>query len=520
LHARAGRYDGSSQQQSDTPVRPVTRHLFQQENIMPTIAAIAAGDARFNVLVSALQFVDAQLPGTNLLGALSGAAANLTVFAPTDTAFGQLSKDLGFTGNPADESAVTAFLVQNLTPELIRDVILYHVSAGAKTLAEISANPTLATLNGQSITADGPTLVDKEPDLINPSLVQTDVQASNGIIHVIDRVLLPLDLPGNDAPTITGIVAASGDFDRNPNDFDLLLKAVQAAGLAATLDNPAADLTVFAPNDAAFMKLAATLGFTGKTEAQAFDYVVDALTLLSAGKSPIPLLTDILLYHVAPESLQASQVLSQSSIPTVLGPDLGRDGTSLVDADPGLPNPNLIATDIQAANGVVHVIDGVLIPADLPLGEKGVDFIIASNKANHISTGAGNDFVDGNGGNDRINLGSGNDVGLGGAGRDQISGGSGNDTINGDSGNDHLCGGAGRDVFVFGTNAGRDIVADFRNGQDQIDLTALGLTQFADLSARIAAKGHDTVISLGEHGNVTLKGVAVGQIDAGDFIFA
>ena len=226
---------------------------------MPTITAIAASDARFTVLVSALQYVDTTLPGTNLLGALSGASANLTVFAPTDAAFGQLAKDLGDTGSVTNEAAITSFLVGVLPVETIRDVILYNASAGAKTLAQISSNPTIATLNGQTITADGKTLTDKDPDLINPSLVQTNIAATNSIIHVIDRVLLPVNLPGNTDGTFTDIVAASGAFDTNGADFDLLLKAVQTTGLAGALANPTADLTVFAPNDAAFLKLAAAL---------------------------------------------------------------------------------------------------------------------------------------------------------------------------------------------------------------------------------------------------------------------
>ncbi|MGL4321948.1 MAG: fasciclin domain-containing protein [Paracoccaceae bacterium] len=507
---------------------------------MTSIAAIASGDARFNILVSALQFVDSSLPGTNLLGTLSSPGANLTVFAPTDAAFGQLAKDAGFTGNISDEAAVTAFLVTALPATVIRDVILYHVSAGAKTLAEIAANPTVSTLNGQTITADGITLTDKEPDLINPSLVQTDIAASNGIVHVIDRVLLPIDLPGNDAPTISGIVAASGDFDTNKQDFDLLLKAVQAAGLADTLNNPAADLTVFAPNDAAFMNLAKTLGFKGTTEADAFAFIVDALTLLSGGGSPIPLLTDILLYHVAPESLQASQVLSSTSITTVLGTSLGVSGTSLVDGDPDLANPGIIATDIQAANGVVHVIDGVLIPVDILKSDssRGVDFIIAGDRTDFIHTGRDNDFVDGNGGNDIIFGGRGNDVLLGGTGndvlfgnrnndtikgddgRDVIHGGSGNDVITGGAGFDLLLGNAGMDTFVFTKGSQTDRIFDFRNGTDKIDLRAFGITDFTDLAHAIHGQHGLTVIDLGNGDKIELVGIRVHQLESTDFLFA
>jgi serralysin len=509
---------------------------------MPTIAAIAAGDARFNVLVAALQYVDAQLPGTNLLGALSGANANLTVFAPTDAAFGQLSTDLGYTGDKTDEAAVTTFLTHNLSAETIRDVITYHVSAGAKTVAQITANPTVSTLNGATITADGPTLVDREPDLINPSLVQTDVHATNGIVHVIDRVLLPINLPGNSAPTITGIVAASGAFDGNGQDFDLLLKAVQTAGLADALNDPAADLTAFAPNDAAFLKLAGALGFKGDTETAAFDYLVESLTLLSGGDSPIPLLKNILLYHVAPESLQASQVLATDSIDTLLGTPLGRNGTRLVDAEPDIANPKLIATDIQASNGVVHVIDGVLIPANLlpSDGADDVDFIIASNGSNFISTGRDRDYVDANGGSDVVHSGRGNDVVLGGTGNDFIFGGygddllrgdagadfilsgRGNDTITGGAGNDFLRGGRGSDVFEFTIDGGHDRISDFRNGQDKLDLTDQSYTSFAMLLAfaDVTQHGAGTRIDFGGGNRIDLDGVRLSQIDASDFIFA
>ncbi len=509
---------------------------------MPTIAAIAAGDARFNVLVAALQYVDAQLPGTNLLGALSGANANLTVFVPTDAAFGQLAKDLGFTGNVVNETAVTTFLTQNLSAETLRDVITYHVSAGAKTVAQITANPTVNTLNGATITADGPTLVDKEPDLINPSLVQTDVQATNGIVHVIDRVLLPVNLPGNTAPTITGLVAASGTFDNNGSDFDLLLKAVQAAGLAGALDDKTADLTVFAPNDTAFLKLADTLGFKGHGESAAFDYLVDALTLLSGGDSPIPLLKNILLYHVVPESLQAAQVLATNSIDTLLGSPIGRNGTTLVDGDPQLANPGLIATDIQTANGVVHVIDGVLIPINiLPSnGANNVKFVVADNGANIIHTAGDRDFIDGNGGTDLIRSGAGRDVVLGGASSDVIFGGAGNDSLRGDGGSDVvfggtgadtiqggagidlLRGGLGADVFEFTIAGGHDTIIDFRNGKDRIDLTDQSYKSFAMLKAfaDIEQHGTTTTIDFGGGDKIDLLGVTLAQIDASDFIFA
>jgi serralysin len=288
------------------------------------------------------------------------------------------------------------------------------------------------------------------------------------------------------------------------------------------------------------MNLAKTLGFKGTTEAAAFDFVVDALTLLSGGASPIPLLTDILLYHVVPESLQASQVLSSASIDTLLGPTLGVSGTSLVDGDPDLANPSIIATDIQAANGVVHVIDGVLIPVDiLPSnGDRKVDFIIADDKSNVIHTGRDNDFVDGNGGNDVIFGGRGNDVLLGGLGNDVIFGNQDNDRINGDAGGDIIHGGlgddviaggagrdflsgnAGTDTFVFTAGSQTDTILDFQNGVDKIDLSAFGFAGFADIAHAIHGFRGLTVIDLGNGDKIELAGIRPHQLDATDFLFA
>ena len=316
---------------------------------MPTFAEIATTDpqSRFDILVSAAAFVDAELPGTDLITTLSDPTQSLTVFAPTDDAFVQLALDQGFAGDTSDEAAVTTFLT-SLGATTLRDVILYHVSSGPQTAADITAAGSITPLSGPVITTDLPTLIDAEPDLIDPSLIATDIAATNGVLHVIDRVLLPVDFDGNDAPILAGLVASSGSgFDANTADFDILLQAVTTVGLVDTLNDPDADLTVFAPDDAAFLGLAQTLGFAESDEAGAWSYLVDALTLLRGG-GPLPLLTQILTFHVAGESLQASQVLASSGITTLQSGVLTVNGTSLVDAGPDLANPTLIQTDIQA----------------------------------------------------------------------------------------------------------------------------------------------------------------------------
>jgi uncharacterized surface protein with fasciclin (FAS1) repeats len=541
---------------------------------MPTITGIATGNPDFSILVDTLQYLDGTL-GTTLVTTLDTPGADLTVFAPTNAAFADLATDLGFVGDPTDATEVTNFLVASVPAATLLSIVTYHVSPGTQLSGDLATSPTIATLNGATISSDLPTLVDNEPDLIDPSLVSVDNMATNGVVHIIDKVLLPIDLPGNDAPTIQEVIETSGTgFDGNSADFDILREAVNTAGLGGVLDDATLDLTAFAPQDGAFVGLSQALGYSGGDEEGAWNYLVEALTLLGGGDA-LPLLTDVLTYHVSGESLQASQVLSASSIGTLQGGNLGVSGTSLVDADPDVADPNIIATDIQAANGVVHVLDGVLLPADLlqSNGANDVDFIIAGDGRDNIVTGADNDFADGNGGNDRILMGSGDDVALGGNGSDRLFGQTGNDLLIGEAGNDRLVGssgddtleggagrdrlfggsgedvldgglhvdflyggghddvltggrgsdfligGHGRDTFVFNTGDGHDTILDFRSGVDQIDLTGLGLSGFEAIEDGIDRGFFGTEIDLGEAGSLFLTGLFGVRVTEDDFLF-
>ncbi len=476
---------------------------------MPTITEIAAGSEDFSILVAALGFVDESIPDANLVSTLDDPDGDFTVFAPTNAGFGALASDLGFTGDTTDTDAVTAFLTANVPAKTLRDVLTYHVAGSSLSAAEITQAGTVTTLQGGTVTLDAPTLVDNEPDLIDPSLTATDVAADNGVIHVIDRVLLPVDLPGNDAPSIAGIVADSGEIDDNGADFDLLLAAVGVAGLTDALNDPNADLTAFAPNDAAFIGFAQLLGYPGTDEAGALAFIQRGLNLLSAG-DPVPLLSDVLLYHVAGESLQASQVLSRTEITTLQGGEITVDGTTLRDLDPDLPDPSIIGTDIQAANGIVHVIDGVLVPADVLAsdGSNDVDLILGDDTAETYETGDDNDLIDAAGGNDTVLAGDGNDIVLGMEGNDRIlgqdgddslRGGEGLDILNGGDGDDDIMGGALSDTVVAGD--GNDTVSgddgnDILFGQDGDDVISGGL-------------GTDHVA--GQDGNDILSGGAIGD---------
>jgi uncharacterized surface protein with fasciclin (FAS1) repeats len=451
---------------------------------MPTIAAIATGSSDFSILVAALQHVDANTPGPGLVAALSDKAANLTVLAPDNAAFGRLAGDLGFTGNVEDATAVAEFLVGALPTATLRDVLLYHVAPGRLGSTEVAAASSIETLGGGTVGVALPTFVDREPDLINASLVQTDIAADNGVVHVIDRVMLPFDLPGNDARTIAEIVAANANgFDSNRGDFDILLAAVVAADQAGALADPSANLTVFAPNDGAFTDLAVRLGYTGTTEAGVLGYLIDALTLFGQG-NPVPPLTDILTYHIVPEALQASQLLARGTVTTLAGETITVSarplGVTLTDGDPGAPDPLVVTPDIPASNGIIHAISGVLLAED-PLPSNGADdvrFVIGTDMGETIITGADDDFVNAKGGDDRVLGLDGDDLLLGGDGADTLNGGAGDDVLRGGAsdadlrdviyagaGDDTAHGGAGNDL-IFGMGGDDLIFGD--HGTDRL----------------------------------------------------
>jgi len=333
----------------------------------------------FDMLLQALIAAD-------LVGAVADADADLTVFAPTDQAFVRLARDLGYAKRGYNEAGAFAYIVEQLTAlgggdpiPVLTNVLLYHVSPGSTSYRDIKRAGSLEvpTLLGASFTANGRHLVDGAPQLKNPRIKRPlqDIATSNGVIHGINRVLIPIDLapaPEPPAPTATiaetAIAVSSLDgFDDTNNDFDMLLQALIAADLVGAVNDPSADLTVFAPTDQAFVRLARDLGYRerGYNEAGAFAYIVEQLTVLGDG-DPIPVLTNVLLYHVSPGSTTIQDIKRAGSleVPTLLGPSFTARGRHLVDAAPALRNPRIkpAQTNIATSNGLIHGINRVLIP--------------------------------------------------------------------------------------------------------------------------------------------------------------
>jgi transforming growth factor-beta-induced protein len=273
-----------------------------------TIVDIVVGDDRFDTL-------EAAVIAAELNDDLSGAGP-FTVFAPTDDAFAALPEGL----------------VETLLADptgLLADVLKYHVVSGAVTAAQIVGLTEAETLLGEDIDIqvdDGTVLNGRVQVII------TDIAASNGVIHVIDAVLVPGEFPGS----IADVVIASPRFST------LLTAASAAAPAIVEKLAGAGPITLFAPTNAAFAAV---------PEAQL------AGLLLPENQS---LLTDVLLYHVLDSKVLAADVMNGLNAETLL------NGNTLLfnvnAAGVFIYEVEVTAFDIEANNGVMHVISSVLIP--------------------------------------------------------------------------------------------------------------------------------------------------------------
>jgi transforming growth factor-beta-induced protein len=282
---------------------------------LESIVEIAAGDDQFSILVEALTKAD-------LVTTLSGSGP-FTVFAPTNAAFTTLLSDLGATS------------LDDVDVETLTNILLNHVVSGAVLSTDLT-NGYVSTLSP----GPGSTTVDLKVDLTsgvllnNSSSVTTaDILASNGVIHIIDEVLLPpsvVDIALQNS-SFTSLVAALTAGD-NTTDFVSVLSG-------------AGPFTVFAPTDAAFTALLSDLG------------------VATLGEIAVDTRDAVLKYHVVSGANVLAGSLTDGQEVTALG------GTFEIDLSTGAQilttggqTVNIIVTDVQGTNGVVHVVDAVLLP--------------------------------------------------------------------------------------------------------------------------------------------------------------
>ena len=264
--------------------------------------AVAAG--QFTTLASLLQ--KAGLVDTLATG------GPFTVFAPTDAAFAKVPK--------ATLDALAA------DPAKLKAVLLYHVVPGRVTAADVVKLTSAKTAEGRSL---GIKVVNGSVFVDGAQVTTPDVEATNGVIHVIDSVLIPKEATAPKTIVQTAVAAGS---------FKTLASLLKKAGLVGTLQGKG-PFTVFAPTDAAFAKLPkATLAALAKNKAK---------------------LRSVLLYHVVKGNVSAAKVVTLRSAKTLNGKAVSirvNGGNVLVGG------ARVTTADVKASNGVIHVVNKVLIP--------------------------------------------------------------------------------------------------------------------------------------------------------------
>jgi uncharacterized surface protein with fasciclin (FAS1) repeats len=271
-----------------------------------SLVDVAAGAGDFTILVGALEATG--------LDATLGGDESFTVFAPTDEAFERLPEGV----------------LESLDAETLTKILTYHVVAGSAFASTVVTLDSATTVQGADvgIRLSGSTVI------INGTtqVTATDILADNGVIHVLDSVLLPPDIafPGT-------IVDAALAYPI----FDTLAGAVVSADLAGALtsDNDGDGFTVFAPQNGAFTALG-----------------VD-LTTLSQEE-----LANILLYHTVDGEVDAATVVGLTEATTKQGSDV-----AITVDDSGVTlngSAKVVRTDLRTSNGIIHIIDGVLVPSN------------------------------------------------------------------------------------------------------------------------------------------------------------
>ena len=298
---------------------------------LPNVVNHALANPEFSILVSALTRTSF---GTTYTDLLSGTANSpFTVFAPTNQAFNNLFTFLRVAS------------IDEIDDSTLQTVLNYHVVAGKNiTAGAINNEDTEETFEGSSISfaVDG-----SDVDIIDGSgmpsnVAASDVQGTNGIVHAIDKVLLPESVWDAVNPTIAGFVSMNADFS-------LLLEAVQRAGLAGVLDGDDSDFTVFAPRNAAF---------TAFLQANSFDNVQEV---------PVALLNQVLSNHVISGTALSGDL--STGYGNTLATNADDDNLSIyinteggVTINGGVANGGTTVTDPdnEVRNGVIHIVESVI----------------------------------------------------------------------------------------------------------------------------------------------------------------
>lgn len=296
--ATASFFTSCDKEEDETPTPVAQKNIVQ----------VASSNSDFSILTAALT-------KAGLASALEGTGP-FTVFAPNNAAFNALFAQLGVSG------------LDDLSADVLKPILLNHVVSGKiKSTDIVTGYASTLNTSAPGMTAVKVFISKGSKVMVDESEVITaDLSASNGVIHAVNKVILPASIVSHAL--------------NNPN-FSTLVQALVKANLVDALSGTG-PFTVFAPTNDAFNALFATLGVSG----------IDALTADQ--------LSPILLYHVVSGNVTASQVMT-GSVPT-LNP---ASSINVVVSGGSVKlnnSSNVIATDVQGTNGVIHAIDAVILP--------------------------------------------------------------------------------------------------------------------------------------------------------------
>lgn len=283
---------------------------------LKNIVEVAQGDANLSTLVAAVQ-------RAGLVDALSG-TDQLTVFAPTNAAFSTLLTSLGYTK------------LEDVPVDALKNILLNHVVSGEVRSSALTTGyvESLLPFGTTSSYVNNYVDVTSGVKIGGASVTTANVDASNGVVHIIDKVIVP--------PTVVNQAL------NNPN-FSTLVAALTRSDLSVdyvAVLSGTGPFTVFAPTNAAFTALLAEL------------------SVASLNDIPAATLDAVLQYHVVNgANVLSTQLTDEQVVNSLEGTSFRIDltgGAKIVDANDRVAN--IIITDVQASNGVVHAIDKVILP--------------------------------------------------------------------------------------------------------------------------------------------------------------
>ena len=293
---------------------------------LPDVTTFATADPNFDILVQALTADESFTFVETLM--MSEDPASFTVFAPTNTAFTNVLDELELAG------------LDDIPADLLSSILSYHVVAGSNVRAEdLTDQMMVETLETGSFTINlGENVTITDENGRTATIVATNVQANNGVIHALDTVILP----ENEAIEIeTNTIA---DFVAGNEDYSSLLAALEATGLTSTFTGTD-DHTVFAPNNAAFTAFLYENGFNGLDEV------------------PVDLLTQVLLNHVQMGEIMSTE-LTTGYIPSMAVWGASEEPLSMyINTDDGVMIngvASVTTADVEVDNGVIHAVDAVI----------------------------------------------------------------------------------------------------------------------------------------------------------------